>query len=413
MNSQALKKSNLPDKPGVYFFRDNRGKILYIGKATSLRDRVRSYFSNDVIATRGPAIVDMVTKSAKVTFEPTDSVLEALILEANLIKQHQPYYNVKEKSDKSFYYVVISNEPMPRVLLIRGRNIKQDKSLGVKPKYIFGPFPSGGSLKEALKIIRKIFPFIDKASYQKDKYEFYRQLGLTPDATDITARKEYAQTINNIKLLFEGKKKAIIDRLKKEMNAAAKKMAFERANDIKKTIFALEHIRDVSLIKQDTIDAEALAQQYRIEAFDVAHTSGNDTIGVMTVVIGSKAEKTEYRTFNIKTDRKGSDVHALQELIARRFNHPEWDYPRLIVADGGKVQKKTIETELEKYGLAIPVVAVVKDMHHRPKALLGKQDIITSRQREILLANNEAHRFAIGLHRKKRSKTSLGIVRKR
>lgn len=412
MKSQDLKQCNLPDKPGVYFFRDSEGKILYIGKATSLKDRVQSYFGKDLIATRGPAIVDMVVKAHTVTFEITDSVLEALIAEANLIKQHQPYYNTKEKDDKSFYHVVITNEPMPKVLLVRERNLKKGSDLAVKPKYIFGPFPNGHALRDALKIIRKIFPFIDKQSYKKDQHEFYRQLGLTPDTTNSEAKKQYAGVIENIKLLFEGKKGIIVKRLHKRMMDAAKRQEFETASAIKRTIFALEHIRDVSLIKREVSEIQSAVRDFRIEAFDVAHTSGTSTFGVMTVVVAGEAVTDEYRSFVIKQEHKGSDAHALQELITRRLNHPEWTYPRLIVADGGKVQKRIIETALKEAGLAIPVVSVVKDERHRPKAFIGTEAIINSRQREILLANSEAHRFSLRLHRNRRAKTSLGDLRK-
>ena len=135
MNRQDVQKQNkkLPDKPGVYLFKggpksskagSDKCEILYIGKASSLRDRVRSYFGDDLIATRGPLLVDMVFKSKKVDFIETDSVLEALILEANLIKKHQPLYNTNEKSDKSFCYVVITKEDFPRIFTMRGRELE-------------------------------------------------------------------------------------------------------------------------------------------------------------------------------------------------------------------------------------------------------------------------------------------------
>src|SRR5574343_494246 len=144
MKLSDLKKLNLPDKPGVYFFIGNsKSEILYIGKATSLRDRTRSYFAKDLIATRGPMILDMVTTAFTVKYQETDSVLEALILEANLIKKYQPKYNTKEKDNKSFNYVCITEDEIPRVAILRGRNL--DKT---KYKKVFGPFPNGNQLKE-------------------------------------------------------------------------------------------------------------------------------------------------------------------------------------------------------------------------------------------------------------------------
>jgi excinuclease ABC subunit C len=159
MNLSDFKKQNLPDNPGVYFFKKGR-EILYIGKATSLRDRVRSYFSDDLIKTRGPALVDMVTQSNSVDFQDTDSVLEALILESTLIKKHQPKYNTKERDDKSFNFVIVTNEKFPRILLVRGHDLKTGKfDAPIKNKY--GPFTNAGQLREALKLIQRIFPFFD------------------------------------------------------------------------------------------------------------------------------------------------------------------------------------------------------------------------------------------------------------
>ena len=123
MKSQGLQKLGIPDKPGVYFFKKGKD-TLYIGKATSLRSRVRSYFGKDLIATRGPLILDMTVQADKLDWEETDSVLEALILEAELIKKHQPKYNTKEKDNKSFMHVVITDEAMPKVLTVRARNLK-------------------------------------------------------------------------------------------------------------------------------------------------------------------------------------------------------------------------------------------------------------------------------------------------
>src|SRR3989344_5256078 len=176
MNNKILKKIKIPDKPGVYFFKKGKN-VLYIGKATSLKDRVRSYFGKDLIATRGLLIVDMVFKANNSKFQKCDSVLEALILEVNLIKKHQPYYNTKEKSDKSFNYVCITKDELPKILIVRGRLVESKIF-----NRIFGPYPNGGQLREALKIVRKIFPFLDDKS--KNYLEFYKQINLIPDLND-------------------------------------------------------------------------------------------------------------------------------------------------------------------------------------------------------------------------------------
>ena len=168
MQREDLTRLDLPDVPGVYLFTRGKGRskeVLYVGKATSLRDLTRSYFDVDLIATRGPRIVDMVTKSDGIMFETTPTVLEALVREAALIREHRPKANVEGKDDKTFLYAVITDEEIPRVLAIRGGEIDfkkkyvpaQDLSL----RDIYGPFPSGYQLREGLRLIRRIFPFFD------------------------------------------------------------------------------------------------------------------------------------------------------------------------------------------------------------------------------------------------------------
>lgn len=399
MKSQDLPK--LPDAPGVYLFKKG-GDILYIGKATSLKSRVRSYFGNDLMNTRGPLILDMVTKSDSLDFLETDSVLESLILEANLIKKHQPIANTREKDNKSFYYVVVTKDEVPKVVVMRGREIEKNK---LKPKAKFGPFPHGSTIREALRIIRKIFPFQDENSLKKDQKDFYRQIGLAPNFSNKDFKQTYEENIDNIILFFKGRKRDIVKNLEKRMMSLAKAKEFEKADIIKKKIFALNHIKDVSLIKKENI--ENRQKKFRIEAYDVSHTSGGEMVGVMTVVVNSQIEKAEYRKFKIKGFDKSNDVGALEEVLKRRFGHTEWLFPNMIVVDGSVAQKRRAEKVLNEIGLRIPVVAVVKDERHKPKAILGSRDHIKGREDDIVLSNNEAHRFSIKYHKDLRAKNFL------
>jgi len=377
--------------------------IIYIGKATSLRDRVRSYFSRGVIETRGQAIVNMVELATSVSFKKTDSVLEALILESALIKEYQPKYNVREKDDKSYFYVAITQEDYPRIFTIRGRDLLVcDRS---KFSDIFGPFPHGGELKDALKIIRKIFPFRDKCTPNSGKPCFQAQIGLCPGVCDGSISKiDYANNIRNIKLFFEGKKTKILKSLEKEMHSFAKIHEFEKANEIKKQIFGLKHIEDVALIKnKEGVDSFDKKDIFRIEAYDISHTGGINRVGVMTVVENGEIKISDYRKFKIKdADKSAGDVNDLKQVLDRRFFHEEWRLPNLIVVDGAVAQKNATEKTLNGLRLGIPVVAVTKDEYHRPKRILGKREIYNKYEREILLANNEAHRFAISYHKKLR-----------
>ncbi len=420
MKLKDLQQLTIPDNPGIYIFK-RKGVILYIGKATSLKDRVRSYFGKDLIVTRGPHLVDMITKSTVIDWKETDSVLEALILEAALIKKHQPYYNTKEKDDKSWNYVCITKEVIPKIIIQRGKNIDFNMfyASGFKLQVWYGPFTNGNQLREAMKIVRRIFPYIDVSSSKKQNYEFYRQLGLTPDLRfkNDALEKEYKNNIKNIKLFFEGKKKQIIRELKKEMMGHAKARKFEQAGEVKRQIFALEHINDVALIKNDMehydIIHNVIMKNFRIEAYDVAHMSGKNMVGVMTVVEADSArgffelKKSDYRKFIIRTQTGANDTGALAEMLDRRLGHPEWRYPNLIAVDGSTAQINAATKVLKEFGVQIPIVSVVKDDRHKAKAIKGNPTLAREHESAILLANNEAHRFAITFHKAKRNKNFL------
>jgi len=393
MKQGNFKKLRLPDRPGVYFFLKNR-EIIYIGKATSLRDRIKSYFGKDLIETRGPILVDMVFKADKIKWQTTDSVLEALILEAELIKKHQPKYNTKEKSDKSFNYVCLTKEKLPKVIIVRGKTLNPKIY-----KKVFGPYPNSSQLKEALKIVRRIFPFLDDKS--KNYLEFYRQINLVPDLND---RKLYLQNIRNIILFFSGKKQQIFKNLKKEMKEYAKKREFEKAGEIKRQIFALQHINDVALLKQENKKEKNL---FRIEAYDIAHMGGKNMVGVMVVVNDGEVEKSEYKKFKIRTQDSSNDTGALKEVLERRLAHTEWTYPNLIVVDGGIAQINVARKILNNLKVNTPVVSVVKDEHHKARAIMGDRELGLKYKREILLANSESHRFAIAYHKNMRNKNFL------
>jgi excinuclease ABC subunit C len=172
---------------------------------------------------------------------------------------------------------------------------------------------------------------------------------------------------------------------------------------LKRSLFALTHIQDVSLIKDEYRSPSLSAgHNNRIEAYDVAHLAGSAAVGVMTVVEEGMAQKAEYRKFKIKTAKPGDDPGSLKEVLSRRLGHDEWPMPRFIVVDGATAQINVAEKVLSDLGMAIPVVGVVKDEKHRPRELRGNKDLIVGKERDILLANSEAHRYAIEYHRRKR-----------
>src|SRR3990167_8535502 len=283
------KMKRMPDSPGVYFFLGKNKKVLYIGKATSLRDRVRSYFAPDLHEVRSPLIANMVAEAVSIDWRATDSVLESLLLEASLIKTYKPKANTDLKDDKSFNYVVITKEDFPRVLVVRGKELATSHSPLGKT---FGPFPHGLQLQQAMRLIRKIFPFRDKCTPGQSKPCFNRQIGLCPGVcSGEVTKQEYRRTVRHIVLLFEGKKKQLIAALNKEMRAAAKEEEFEQAKELQRQMYALQHIQDMSLIKDEYKTWSSDDQVLRIESYDIAHLRGSAAVGVMTVVAGGEAQK--------------------------------------------------------------------------------------------------------------------------
>jgi excinuclease ABC subunit C len=444
MQKNELQKYNLPDAPGVYLFKQGR-KVLYVGKATSLRDRVRSYFDDDLIATRGPRVVDMVTKADRVTHEATATVLEALVREAAIIKKYHPSANVEGKDDSTFLYAVITKEEIPRVLVLRGKdidfkarktrsNLKSESSrFDLVFRSIYGPFPSGAQLRDGLRLIRRIFQFFDtqkpvgaKGKHQAARIEFNTQIkqyprGMrftlaSPIGQDKVKLKIYRQSIRKVGMFLSGRGRELRAMLEREMRRAAKEERFEDAVARRRELFALDHIQDVSLIKQSTDNIQQTTElgvggqrleAARIEAYDTAHLSGTSAIGVMAVVQDGTPTKSEYRTFNIRGVTKNDDIASLKEVLLRRIGHSEWQLPKAIVVDGGTTHKKAAESVLVGAGISVPVVAVVKDERHRPREVIGARRAGVG-EADAVFANSEAHRFSLARHRSARSRSLRG-----
>jgi excinuclease ABC subunit C len=381
----------LPDKPGVYFFLGKKGTILYIGRATSLKKRVASYFQRFL----DPRIKEMVENAAKLKFQKTDTVLESIILEANLIKKHWPKYNIKERDNCSFVYVVIPQKmDFPYPMLFRERELEK---LSINGK-IFGPYQSLGLIKNALRIIRRIFPY-SSCKPNSGKACFNYQVGLCPGAcVGKISKQEYQKNIKNIILLLEGKKKNLLKKLEKE-----------NPDKIKN----LEHVRDVALIDNSEIwnlgfRIRNFAQ--RIEGYDISHLSGKETVGSMVVFSNGEADNTQYRLFKIR-GAGNNDLEALREVILRRFHHREWNFPELVVVDGGRPQVDYVFKTLKEKSLNIPLVGISKladDKLVFPKDMKkNTRELIQSSKSILLKVRNESHRFALNFSRKKRYNRNL------
>jgi len=340
MSTPTLKNriNNLPKSPGVYEFRDKQGKILYIGKATSLKDRVGSYFRSQSSTLGAPKVELLVSQIADIKIHETDSVLEALILEANLIKAHQPKYNVMAKDDKSLGYFVVTKEKFPRVVILWKTELGK-----VPAKKIYGPYLSKYQMNVALKLIRRIFPFHSlKQQTEKGCLDF--QIGKCPGPwLGAISRKDYLKNIHGIEMILQGKKKNLLVELKKQMRVYARDNEFEKAAEARNRIFALEHIRDVALISEGmtsksstlgTLPRVELLGKLRIEAYDISNIAGDYAVGSMVVFQNNHPDKSQYRKFKIKTVAGIDDVAMMREVLYRRFNN-NWPKPDLILLSGG------------------------------------------------------------------------------
>jgi excinuclease ABC subunit C len=408
---------NLPETPGVYLMKDGNGRILYIGKAGNLKRRVSSYF----LRPHDSRIEKLVSEIRDIDYKKTESSLEALILEAELIKKHEPPFNIKEKDDKSFLYVEITDEEFPRVLLSRGKKLEKQSHEVKTRKFKFGPFTSASSIREALRIIRRIFPYNIHPPEKIKKFGrtcFDYEIGLCPGVcAGLINKADYAKNVRNIKLLFEGKKSKILKNLEKEMKSASRLMEFEKAEKLKRQIFALRHIQDVALIADEQIrnsirePADKVQNsEKRIEGYDISNISGTSAVGSMVVFTNGQPDKNEYRKFRIRTIKKSDDVGMLKEVLRRRFPRTlpagGWPLPALILIDGGKGQVNGAKKVLEEIGLRIPVIGIAKGAKRKKNEFIG--EIPKGFDTKMLIkVRNEAHRFAISYHRALRGRTSL------
>ncbi len=367
--------------------KDKNGKILYIGKAGSLKRRVSGYFRKSKDNRREK----LMEETKIIDYKITNSSLEALILEAELIKKRKPPFNVKEKDDKSFLYIEITKEKFPRVVLVRGK----DKSCGER----FGPFTNSAEIREGMKILRRIFPWNTHTQNKIGKFErpcLNYQIGLCPGTcVSKISQENYRKRIKNLKNFLRGKRKKVISDLEKEMEKAAEEENFERASELRNRLFALRRIKDTSLLKKDA----PVVKGGRVEGYDISNISGNFAVGSMAVFENGEPQKKDYRKFKIRTVKKQSDTDMLKEVIERRLSHTEWPLPRLFLIDGGKPQINAAREVLTEEGIKIPVLGIAKGAKRKKNEFLG--DISSTEEEKTLFIKirDEAHRFAQKYHK--------------
>jgi excinuclease ABC subunit C len=429
MLPKFIDKAKIPNLPGVYLYKNKEGKVIYCGKAINLSKRVSSYFNRY----NNPRIATLVENIADIETIVVQSELEALILEANLIKSYKPQFNIKLMDDKEYLYIKISDEDFPKILTAR-------KSQLMVSKDYFGPFPSSTVVKETLKKLRRVFKWCNNPPLLviKDKEKvlklpakpcFYYHLKLCSGAcAGVVNRAEYRKQIGSFIKFLSGQGGSLVHELEKKMKDSAKEQNFEEANAYKKMIEGISYLRASTsvanyLANPNFIDdvrqsglselANALGLKVlpnRIECYDISNIGGHQAVGSMVVLQDGEIDKSAYRKFKIKQDGKPNDFAMHQEVMQRRLKHPEWGMPDLIIIDGGRGQVRASHEELVRAGLTIPIWGIAKrrEWLYPPDGneIRLRRDSLALRL--IQKIRDESHRFAITYHRKLRSNKFLG-----
>lgn len=348
--------TSIPTNPGVYIYRNVAGEIIYVGKAINLKKRVSQYFQRDDAL--GPKTASLVSQIASIETKVVDSEIQALILEASLIKKHKPKFNSLLKDDRSYTYICISKELIPRVFSARFSELKPND-------IIYGPFPNGSAVNSLFKTLRRIFPYRSQINHPK-KLCLYCHLGLCPGPNP--EPRAYRQNIGKLKKVLSGKITSLQRQLQKEMKLASKLEKYESALQIRYQLESINYIVsgwsalskfydhvDLPEDRQSSAIQELLTtlKPYlnlkkidRIECYDISQLGHKHFVGAMTVYLNGKIDKSQYRKFKIQTKATPDDQYMLKEVVYRRLQHPEWGTPDLIVVDGGKPQVSAVNSLL-------------------------------------------------------------------
>ncbi len=438
------KLKSLPIGPGVYFHKDKDGDIIYVGKAAVLKNRVRQYFQSS--KTMDAKTKTLVADIYDTDWVQTDSEIDALFLEAEMVKRYMPKYNILLRDDKSLIYIRIDmNNEWPYVSYTR--NPSDDGA-----EY-FGPYYNGLAIKNALRYLRRIFPYYaikkPNARFVLAKRDLDQDLGLAP--IDITS-SEYKLNLRKLIGYIKGDRKEIINQLTKEMKIAAAKHEFEKAALIRNKLLALKSLQQKIMFGDkeflDISKDEALRDLIelldlgkvpgRIEGFDISHLSGTDVVASMVVFKNGVSDRSQYRKFKMKADQN-DDYFNMAETIKRRFSNKNistWGMPDLVLIDGGKGQLDAAITIRNSYDLQVPFIGlakqqeqiVVKDISINEK-VLEKLGGSYEKSESFVLINlpkssnivkllqrirDESHRFAISYHtslkRRRQTKSMIDNV---
>ncbi len=418
--SLKAKLKTLPSAPGVYFHKNAEGEIIYVGKAAVLKNRVRQYFQN---SEKDPKTEALVKEIAMTDWLVVDTEMDALFLESEMIKRYKPKWNILLRDDKTVSYVRIDmKSEVPYVKLTRNPE-------GDDAEYI-GPFYAKRTVADALRILRKVFPYYIKPYDGKKSLD--TDLGLTPGIeVGKSNPKEYKKDLRKLIKYLEGGRRELLVEIEKEMKSAADAGNFEEAAKLRNQLFALKELRKKIVFSDKEFmsisEDEALKQlkdllglkevPKRIEGYDISHQSGENVVGSMVVFVNGASDRAEYRKFKLR-NQKNDDTGNLREVLERRLKHEEWTFPDLIILDGGAGQISAVEKCCKKYN--IPVIGRNKSGDHTKNADVvivipnengGYDEIEINPNSHVakLIAriDEESHRFAITYHRLLKRKNML------
>lgn len=405
VTKEAIK--GFPDSPGVYLMKEAGGAIIYVGKALSLKKRVSSYFLKHPSDVKTQVMLSYVRR---IEFQKTSSEYEALLLEARLIGLYKPRFNVILKDDKSFPYVKITQGDIPRVFI--GRRKKGETGYDY-----FGPYTSAKLLRQALKVLRKSFPYGTCRKFPKRAcLNYHLHLCAAPCAGK-TSRKRYRDIIRGLEDFLTKKDDELIEDLSVQMRALVEKEKFEEAARVRDQLEALTLL--IPLKKGDS-GAPALSRDFekiglkkqprRVEAFDISNISGEEAVGSMVSFYDGVPDKDHYRRFKVRTVAGIDDYAMIREVVRRRYERLSREgglWPDLIVIDGGAGHRTAARCVLVDLRLDIPIIAIAKNEEliytssHRAPVKLRADSLFL---RLIERMRDEAHRFALKYHHVLRKK---------
>ena len=401
------KLSKLPVAPGVYFHKNAEGEIIYVGKAAVLKNRVKQYFQK---TKKDPKTKALVAEISDTDWIIVDTEMDALFLEAEMIKRYMPKWNILLRDDKAVSYVRINmKDEVPYVSFTR--NPIDDKAV-----YI-GPFYGKTAVEKALRVLRRIFPYYTRPYSGKKTLD--TDLGLTPGIEiGKVSPKDYKKDLKKLIRYLEGDRKKLIRDLEITMKKEAEAGNYELAAEARNQLFGLNELRKKIVFSDkeflDISSDQALKQLQdllklpnpprRIEGYDISHQSGANTVGSMVVFINGASARSDYRKFKIRTSTS-DDLKSMREVISRRLKHKEWDFPDLIILDGGITQVNAVLPLVEPYN--IPVIGRDKSGDHSKSAGVklitpGNKLVVLPTgshiARLIARVDEESHRFAITYH---------------